>query len=104
MDRRPPQGSRVAERALLNLEEPEDLVARVWSELEAQRHTGQARMAGLLASRGVLSEGLGVERASDLIWTLCSLAVHDLLVIERGWTPEEYESWLVGALSHELLG
>jgi len=35
---------------------------------------------------------------------LCSLAVFDLLVVERGWTPEEYESWLVGALTHELLG
>ena len=79
-------------------------VARVWSELEGQRHAGQARVAGLLASRGVLREGLSVERASDLIWTLCSLAVFDLFVVERGWTPEEYESWLVGALTHELLG
>ena len=78
-------------------------VARVWAELEAQRHAGQSRMAGLLASRGALRDGLSVERASDLIWTLCSLAVYDLLVVERGWTSEQYESWLVDALTHELL-
>ena len=79
-------------------------VARVWSELEGQRYTGQARMAGLLASRRALREGLGVETAADLIWTLTSLVVHDLLVVERGWTSEEYERWLTDALMGALLG
>ncbi|MCA1572662.1 MAG: TetR/AcrR family transcriptional regulator [Chloroflexi bacterium] len=79
-------------------------VARVWGELEAQRYAGQARMAGLLASRGSLREGLSVETASDLIWALTSLALHDLFVVERGWTPEEYERWLTDALTRELLG
>jgi hypothetical protein len=37
------------------------------------------------------------------VWTLCSLAVHDLLVVDRGWTPEHYEEWLAAALVHELL-
>jgi hypothetical protein len=61
-------------------------------------------MAGLLASRGVLREGLSVETASDLTWTLCSLAVQDLLVIERGWTSGQYERWLTDALTREILG
>ena len=65
---------------------------------------GQARLVGLLASRGALRQGLSVETASDLVWTLCSLAVHDLLVIERGWTSEHYERWLTEALQRELLG
>lgn len=79
-------------------------VARVWSELEGQRYAGQARIAGMLASRGALREGLGVEKATDLIWTLTSLVVHDLLVVERGWTSEQYEGWLTDALKRELLG
>ena len=79
-------------------------VARVWSELERWRYEGQARMVGLLASRGALPEGLSVETASDLVWTLCSLAVHDLLVVERGWTSEQYERWLTDALKRDLLG
>lgn len=79
-------------------------VARVWRELEAQRYAGQGRLAGLLASRGALREGLSVERASDLVYTLCSLAVHDLLVLERGWTYDQYERWLIDALTRELLG
>jgi AcrR family transcriptional regulator len=79
-------------------------VARVWSELEAWRYEGQGRVVGLLASRGSLRHGLSVEAASDLIYTLCSLAVHDLLVIERRWTSEQYERWLTDALTRELLG
>ena len=79
-------------------------VARVWSELERWRYEGQGRVVGMLASRGVLREGLSVETGSDVTWTLCSLAVHDLLVIERGWTSEQYERWLTDALTRELLG
>jgi AcrR family transcriptional regulator len=77
-------------------------VARVWQELEAQRHAGQTRVAGLLASRGALRQDLSVERGGDLIWVLSSLAVYDLFV-ERGWTPEEYQAWLTSALSRDLL-
>jgi hypothetical protein len=51
-----------------------------------------------------LRDGLSIEAASDVTWTLCSLAVHDLLVIERGWTSERYERWLTDALTRELLG
>src|SRR5688572_18054134 len=59
-------------------------VGRVWSEIESQRYAGQARVAGMLASRDSLRDGLSVETASDLIWALTSLAVHDLFVLERG--------------------
>jgi len=79
-------------------------VARVWKQLEAERYAGQGRMAGLLASRGTLRDGLSVETATDLIWTLSSLAVHDLLVIERRWSPDRYEAWLTDTLIRELLG
>ncbi len=79
-------------------------VARVWTELERWRYEGQGRVVGMLASRGSLRHDLSVETASDVIWTLCSLAVHDLLVIERGWTSEQYLAWLTEALTRELLG
>jgi len=79
-------------------------VASVWSELEAWRYKGQGQLVGLLASRGVLRDRLSVEAANDVVYTLCSLAVHDLLIIERGWTYDQYERWLTNALTRELLG
>ena len=71
--------------------------------MEAWRLEGQGRMAGMLAERGALRHGLSVEAARDVVWTLCSLAVHDLLVLERGWSYERYETWLADALVCELL-
>ena len=44
-----------------------------------------------------------VDAARDVVWTLCSLAVHDLLVLERGWSYGHYETWLTAALVRELL-
>ena len=71
--------------------------------MEAWRLEGQGRFVGMLAERGRLRPGLSFEVARDLLWTLCSLAVHDLLVVARGWTSERYQEWLTAALTRELL-
>ena len=78
-------------------------LGELWNEMEAWRLTGQGRMAELLAERGSLRDGLSVEDARDVIWTLCSLAVHDQLVIDRGWSPEKYGDWLARMLIVALL-
>lgn len=75
----------------------------VWDEMEAWRLEGQGRFAVMLAGKGALRVGLSVEEARDVVWTLCSLAVHDLLVVERGWNSERYEEWLASALACALL-
>jgi hypothetical protein len=48
------------------------------------------RFAGLLADRGALRPGLSASEARDLLWTLNCLAVHDLLVLRLGWSPERF--------------
>ncbi|HEX2361819.1 MAG TPA: hypothetical protein VHI11_07080, partial [Jiangellaceae bacterium] len=75
----------------------------VWDEMEAWRLDGQGRFVAMLANKGALRPGLSVQRARDVVWTLCSLAVHDLLVLDRGWTAEHYQEWLIDALTCELL-
>jgi AcrR family transcriptional regulator len=90
-------------RALRDAAGTDNELRRLWDEMEAWRLEGQGRVAGMLAERGALRHGLSVEEARDVVWTLCSLAVHDLLVIERGWSYERYESWLASALIRELL-
>jgi AcrR family transcriptional regulator len=78
-------------------------LATAWEQLEDERLAGMGRFAQLLADRGVLQAGLSVQEARDLLWTLNSLAVHDLLVLQRGWPPERYRDWLASALARELL-
>jgi AcrR family transcriptional regulator len=75
----------------------------LWHEMEAWRLDGQGRFVGMLAERGWLRPGLSFNEARDVVWTLCSLAVHDLLVVERAWTSKRYQDWLTAALTRELL-
>jgi AcrR family transcriptional regulator len=75
----------------------------LWQEMEAWRLNGQGRFVGMLAEQGKLRSDLSFHEARDIVWTLCSLAVHDLLVVERAWTPERYQDWLTDVLTRELL-
>jgi AcrR family transcriptional regulator len=75
----------------------------VLDEIEARRLHGLGSLAGQLAESRELRPELSVEDARDLLWTLCSTGVHDLLVRERGWSSECYRDWLAAALKRELL-
>ena len=78
-------------------------LAEVGEQLEEERLAGMGRFAQLLADRRVLQPGLSVQEARDLLWTLNSLAVHDLLVLRLGWSPERFRDWPAAALARELL-
>jgi len=81
--------------------EPE--LRRLQQEQDAQRHAGLTRFAGRLHEQGALRAGLTPQRAADLIVTLGSHATYQSLVINHGWTNQQYEAWLTEALQHSLL-
>jgi len=91
-------------RALRDGKAGDPELTKLWDELEAWRFDGQGRLVARLAQRGVLRTDRSIPEAKDVIWTLCSLAVHDSLVLERGWTADQYEAWLAAALIRELVG
>jgi len=78
-------------------------LAGVQQEMEDFRLAGLGRFAALLADRGALRPDLSVNHARDIIWTLCSHATYDQLVNQRGWTPQQYQTWLAATLRHTLL-
>ena len=55
-----------------------------------------------LASTGGIRPDLDPDRARDIVWTLISPEVYELLVNDRGWSPHEYEQWLARALADAL--
>jgi AcrR family transcriptional regulator len=81
----------------------DDTLVELRDRLAAQRLTGLRRFAALLAERGALRPGLSVERAADIIWTVCAQANYDSLVTNRGWTSAEYRDWLAETLTSSLL-
>lgn len=90
-------------RALRDARALDPELATIWDDLEASRRARQGRFAELLASRGLLRPGLSADEAGDIVWTLCSLAVHDLLVLERRWPMKRYGEWLAATLARQLL-
>ncbi|MGN9913832.1 TetR/AcrR family transcriptional regulator [Phytohabitans sp. LJ34] len=78
-------------------------LARVQREMDDFRLAGLGRFAQLLADRGALRPGLSVEQARDILWTLASHATYDQLVTQRGWSTEDYQTWLAETLCRTLL-
>src|SRR6266498_2934866 len=77
-------------RVLVGAAAADPELAEVWAQLENERLAGMGRFAQRLADR-------------DVLWTLNSMAVHDLLVVQRGWPPERYRDWLAHTLAAALL-
>ncbi len=51
----------------------------------------------------ILAKGLTLQKARDILWTLTGRDMYRMLVIERGWTSDEYEKWLAQILVKSLL-
>jgi AcrR family transcriptional regulator len=79
-------------------------VAALWDNIQSQFYANQRSIVQSLNRKKALARGLKVGRATDLLWTLNHPDVYTLLVNERGWTPEQYESWLASATASQLLG
>lgn len=73
------------------------------AEMSRQRHDGQQRIARSLARSGRLRAGMRERDAADIIHALASPEVYNLLVGDRGWSSERYESWLRQTLVDQLL-
>lgn len=67
-----------------------------------ERLNGAGAMVTHLAATGGLRAGLDPGRARDIVWTLIAPEVYELLVNDRGWSPDEYEEWLAQALTDAL--
>jgi AcrR family transcriptional regulator len=77
--------------------------ATLLDDLTRQRQEGQGRVARALARAHALRPTLRERDAGDIIHALVSPEVYGLLVVNRGWPPERYETWLTETLVDQLL-
>ena len=78
-------------------------VSALWDRIETEFHANQRAVVETLHAAKALRPGLGVGRATDVLWTLNHPDVWRLLVAERGWTPQQYERWFAEASCAQLL-
>jgi AcrR family transcriptional regulator len=80
----------------------DDQIAGLWERFERDLYErGMRGIAESLERDGVLSAD--VETATDILWTLTHPDLYRLLVRQRGWSPDRYETWLAEALRNQLL-
>lgn len=79
-------------------------IAALWDRIQSDYHANQRVIVESLSERGVLTAGLDVDRATDILWTINHPSVWHLLVGERSWTPEQYERWTGDLACLQLLG
>jgi AcrR family transcriptional regulator len=77
--------------------------ARAWQERRNSRLDRCRVIVSRLKAEGILRPGLDPAIATDLLWTMTSLRMWEDLVLERQWSPEEYQFYvtnvLIGALT-----
>jgi AcrR family transcriptional regulator len=78
-------------------------IGALWNRIQAEYRANQRRVVEPLAKHQQLAPGVDVERAADILWTINHPNTWRLLVVERGWTPEEYERWAGEAARAQLL-
>jgi AcrR family transcriptional regulator len=73
-------------------------VAQLMNEIRRQRFEGQSRIVAALSARDALDPDLKFSEAVDITYVALSPDVHRILTVERGWTADQYEQWLVRSL------
>jgi len=97
--------ARIAQtRQMLRAAADADADARaIYQTGEAQRRTGDGLFVANLRRAGQLRSGLSDEQAADAIWALSPDILWNQLVIQRGWTPDQFEMWYAGQLAAAIL-
>jgi AcrR family transcriptional regulator len=75
----------------------------LWERIGTEYHANQRVIVETLDQKGALRSDLDVGRATDILWTLNHPNVWQLLVAQRGWTPEQYEQWCADTACSQLL-
>lgn len=72
------------------------------AEFEDRRYELQSARLELLFELEQERPGLSFTQARDVMWMFTSRDCYRMLVIEKHWSPDEYESWLAALLVREL--
>jgi AcrR family transcriptional regulator len=78
-------------------------IEALWDRIQSDFYDNQRSIVKALDSNKALARGLDITRATDILWTLNHPDTWQLLVSERGWTPEQWEQWFGDTAASQLL-
>ena len=89
-------------RVLLGSRDTDPVLASFARTIDAERRVGSGIHIGYWHAAGWLRDDLDPDKAADIMWALNSPEPRWLL-IDRGWTTDEFTAWLAQTLRHALL-
>lgn len=72
-------------------------------EKEMRRYDRQEVTIKAMIKEKSLAEHLTAAKARDILWALTGRDMYRMLVVEQGWTSDEYEDWLAQTLNRSLI-
>lgn len=72
-------------------------------EREKRRYDRLKNTIDILLAEKVINASLNPTQALDIFWAFTGRDIYRLLVIERGWSSQQYEAWLTATLAKTLL-
>lgn len=78
-------------------------MAEQWDTNQRERVIAHRALAEALAAKGGLREGMAVEEATDVLYSLMSPEVYGLLVRDCGWTPARWQTLVTGLAAAAVL-
>ena len=78
-------------------------VATLWKNINRARRGGADTIVADIRKREPLRQGLRPDAAGDVVWLLNDPGNYHMLVHGRGWTKDQFETWLGESLQRELL-
>ncbi len=96
-----------AERAQMTIFQGASVLAPEFKELEQERERRRylrlEETIHMMAKEKSIKKELSVSKARDILWAFTGRDLYRMLVIEQGWTSNEYERWLAELLVKSLV-
>ncbi len=81
----------------------DDDLRQLWTDISQRRAANMRLFAAELAAADGLRADLTIEQAADIIWSMNASEFYLLLIDQRGWSPDQFESFLTDAWTRLLL-
>jgi len=78
-------------------------IATLQKENESRRYESQKPVIDFLFQKRVIRRGISRKKARDIAWCLTGSEIYRMLVLEKGWTSNDYQRWLGDALVRSLM-
>ena len=72
-------------------------------EREKRRYERQEEFVKMIAEKKMFNKNLSISKVRDILWAFTGRDLYRMLVIERGWSSDDYEKWLAHTLIQTLL-